>query len=135
MIGLRLNGKQAFMATVAFVIMPTLWWDNLSVLSYVSMSGVLATTVTLGSISWIGAFDGIGFHQKGKLINWSGIPTALSLYAFCYGAHPVLPTLYSSMKSKHQFNNVSHFYLNQSLPLTNKSMTLFRLFFCHPKIN
>ncbi|KAG7563978.1 Amino acid transporter transmembrane domain [Arabidopsis suecica] len=106
MIGLRLNGKQAFMATVALVIMPTLWWDNLSVLSYVSMSGVLATTVTLGSISWVGAFDGIGFHQKGKLINWSGIPTALSLYAFCYGAHPVLPTLYSSMKSKHQFNNV-----------------------------
>lgn len=120
LIGLRLNGKQAFMATVALVIMPTLWWDNLSVLSYVSMSGVLATTVTLGSISWVGAFDGIGFHQKGKLINWSGIPTALSLYAFCYGAHPVLPTLYSSMKSKHQFNNVSHFYLNQSLPLTNK---------------
>lgn len=123
MIGLRLNGKQAFMATVALVIMPTLWWDNLSVLSYVSMSGVLATTVTLGSISWVGAFDGIGFHQKGKLINWSGIPTALSLYAFCYGAHPVLPTLYSSMKSKHQFNNVSHFYINQSLSLTNKSMT------------
>ncbi|ESQ32604.1 hypothetical protein EUTSA_v10004328mg [Eutrema salsugineum] len=106
MIGLRLNGKQSFMATVALVIMPTLWWDNLSVLSYVSMSGVLATTVTLGSISWVGAFDGIGFHQKGKLINWSGIPTALSLFAFCYGAHPVLPTLYSSMKSKHQFNNV-----------------------------
>ncbi|CAN6849369.1 unnamed protein product [Brassica oleracea] len=106
MIGLRLNGKQSFMASVALVIMPTLWWDNLSVLSYVSMSGVLATVLTLGSISWVGAVDGIGFRQSGKLINWSGIPTALSLYAFCYGAHPVLPTLYNSMKSKHQFNNV-----------------------------
>ncbi|KAH0869891.1 hypothetical protein HID58_076913 [Brassica napus] len=106
LMGVRLNGKQSFMASVALVIMPTLWWDSLSVLSYVSMSGVLATAVTLGSISWVGAFDGIGFHQSGKLINWSGIPTALSLYAFCYGAHPVLPTLYSSMKSKHQFNNV-----------------------------
>ncbi|KAF8094871.1 hypothetical protein N665_0351s0038 [Sinapis alba] len=106
MIGLRLNGKQSFMASVALVIMPTLWWDNLSVLSYVSMSGVLATVVTLGSISWVGAVDGVGFRQSGMLINWSGIPTALSLYAFCYGAHPVLPTLYNSMKSKHQFNNV-----------------------------
>ncbi|KAJ4888188.1 Aa_trans domain-containing protein [Raphanus sativus] len=106
MIGLRMNGKQSFMASVALVIMPTLWWDNLSVLSYVSMSGVLATVVTLGSISWVGAVDGIGFRQSRKLINWSGIPTALSLYAFCYGAHPVLPTLYNSMKSKHQFNNV-----------------------------
>ncbi|CAF1920461.1 unnamed protein product [Brassica napus] len=106
MIGLSLNGKQSFMASVALVIMPTLWWDNLSVLSYVSMSGVLATVLTLGSISWVGAVDGIGFRQSGKLINWSGIPTALSLYAFCYGAHPVLPTLYNSMKSKHQFNNV-----------------------------
>ncbi|KAF2533532.1 hypothetical protein F2Q70_00032032 [Brassica cretica] len=55
MIGLRLNGKQSFMASVALVIMPTLWWDNLSVLSYVSMSGVLATVLTLGSISWVGA--------------------------------------------------------------------------------
>ncbi|KAL1104298.1 hypothetical protein V6Z11_D04G057300 [Gossypium hirsutum] len=32
--------------------------------------------------------------------------TAISLYAFCYCAHPVFPTLYTSMKKKHQFSNV-----------------------------
>ncbi|KAL3576618.1 hypothetical protein D5086_021901 [Populus alba] len=40
------------------------------------------------------------------LVNWHGIPTALSLYAFCYCAHPVFPTLYTSMKNKRQFSNV-----------------------------
>ncbi|XP_062106648.1 amino acid transporter AVT1I-like isoform X2 [Humulus lupulus] len=69
-------------------------------------SGVLASAIILFSIVWTGAFDGVGFHQKGTPINWSGIPTAMSLYAFCYCAHPVFPTLYTSMKNKHQFSNV-----------------------------
>ncbi|CAI8591817.1 unnamed protein product [Vicia faba] len=42
----------------------------------------------------------------GDIVNWNGIPTAVSLYAFCYCAHPVFPTLYNSMKNKHQFSNV-----------------------------
>ncbi|ONI19245.1 hypothetical protein PRUPE_3G267100 [Prunus persica] len=65
-----------------------------------------ASAIILGSILWIGSFDGIGFHQAGSPVNWNGIPTAVSLYAFCYCAHPVFPTLYTSMKNKHQFSNV-----------------------------
>ncbi|KAM6573623.1 hypothetical protein CsatA_017703 [Cannabis sativa] len=104
--GLTIGGKQCFVLIVALVILPTVWLDNLSLLSYVSASGVLASAIILFSIVWTGAFDGVGFRQKGELVNWSGIPTALSLYAFCYCAHPVFPTLYTSMKNKHQFSNV-----------------------------
>ncbi|XP_062106649.1 amino acid transporter AVT1I-like isoform X3 [Humulus lupulus] len=104
--GLTIGGKQCFVLIVALVILPTVWLDNLSLLSYVSASGVLASAIILFSIVWTGAFDGVGFHQKGTPINWSGIPTAMSLYAFCYCAHPVFPTLYTSMKNKHQFSNV-----------------------------
>ncbi|PON38700.1 Amino acid transporter, transmembrane domain containing protein [Trema orientale] len=104
--GLAISGKQCFVLIVALVILPSVWLDNLSLLSYVSASGVLASAIILCSILWTGAFDGVGFHQEGTPINWSGIPTAVSLYAFCYCAHPVFPTLYTSMKNKHQFSNV-----------------------------
>ncbi|KAK2351926.1 amino acid transporter AVT1I [Trifolium repens] len=84
----------------------TFWLDDLSLLSYVSASGVFASIIIILSISWTGAFDEVGFHEKCDIVNWNGIPTAVSLYAFCYCAHPVFPTLYNSMRNKHQFTNV-----------------------------
>ncbi|TYH76027.1 hypothetical protein ES332_D04G057100v1 [Gossypium tomentosum] len=105
--GLTIGGKQGFIIIVSLIILPTVWLDNLSLLSYVSASGVLASGIILGSIIWTGAFEGIGFQQKGTLVNWDGMLTAISLYAFCYCAHPVFPTLYTSMKKKHQFSNVT----------------------------
>lgn len=109
MAGFHLGGRQTFVIVVALIILPTVWLDNLSILSYISASGVLASIIILVSIFWVGSFDGIGFHEKGTLIKWDGIPSAVSLYAFCYCAHPVFPTLYTSMKKKHHFSNVSSF--------------------------
>ncbi|PON65386.1 Amino acid transporter, transmembrane domain containing protein [Parasponia andersonii] len=104
---ITINGVQLSILIVALVILPTVWFDNLSILSYVSASGVIASGIIFGSIMWAGAFDGIGFHiEEGVVFNWKGIPTAVSLYAFCYSAHPVFPTLYTSMKNKNQFSNV-----------------------------
>ncbi|WJX80682.1 hypothetical protein P8452_63648 [Trifolium repens] len=99
-VGLSIGAKQFFVILVALIILPTIWLDNLSLLSYVSASGVFASIIIILSISWTGAFDG------GDIVNWNGIPTAVSLYAFCYCAHPVFPTLYNSMRNKHQFSNV-----------------------------
>ncbi|KAK7295370.1 hypothetical protein RJT34_18277 [Clitoria ternatea] len=104
--GLALGGKPFFVILVALIILPTVWLDNLSLLSYVSASGVFASAIIILSISWTATFDGVGLHQKGTLVNWNGIPTSVSLYAFCYCAHPVFPTLYNSMRNKHQFSNV-----------------------------
>lgn len=107
--GLTIDGKQSFILMVGLVILPSVWLKSLNILSYISASGVLACLIILGSILWTGAFDGIGFDEKGTNLNSKGIPTAVSLYAFCYCAHPVFPTLYTSMKKKHQFSNVSTF--------------------------
>ncbi|XP_011035758.1 PREDICTED: vacuolar amino acid transporter 1-like [Populus euphratica] len=104
--GFEIGARQSFVIFVALIILPTVCLDNLSILSYISASGVLASAIILVSIFWTGAFDGIGFNQKGTLVNWHGIPHAVSLYAFCYCAHPVFPTLYTSMKNKRQFSNV-----------------------------
>ncbi|KAE8675805.1 hypothetical protein F3Y22_tig00111644pilonHSYRG00207 [Hibiscus syriacus] len=104
--GQTIGGKQGFIIIVALIILPTVWLNNLSLLSYISATGVLASLIIVGSVLWTGAVDGIGFQQKGKLVNWDGIPTSVSLFAFCYCAHPVFPTLYTSMQKRHHFSNV-----------------------------
>ncbi|XP_058740836.1 amino acid transporter AVT1I-like [Vicia villosa] len=104
--GISIGAKKFFVIFVALIILPTVWLDNLSLLSYVSASGVFATVIIILSITWTATFDGVGFHKKGDIVNWNGIPTAVSLYAFCYCAHPVFPTLYYSMSKKHHFSNV-----------------------------
>ncbi|KAB1211600.1 Vacuolar amino acid transporter 1 [Morella rubra] len=106
MAGITIGGKQLCVTIVALIILPSVWMDNLSLLSYLSATGVSASVIILCSILWLGAFDGIGFHQKGVLVNWNGIPTAISLFAFGYCAHPVFPTLYTSMINKRQFPSV-----------------------------
>lgn len=107
LLGFRIAGQAFFVLLVSFIILPSVWLDNMSLLSFVSASGVLASAIIIGSVFWCGAFDGIGFKQKGTLIDWKGIPNSMSLFAFCYCAHPVFPTLYTSMKNKRQFSNVS----------------------------
>ncbi|WCJ34732.1 Transmembrane amino acid transporter family protein [Euphorbia peplus] len=104
--GLDMSGTKSFILISGLIILPSLWLDDLSVLSYISGTGVLASIVIPGCIFWVGAFDGVGFQEKGEVVNWSGMPTAVSLYSFCYCAHPVFPTIYTSMKKKHQFSYV-----------------------------
>lgn len=104
--GINVSGKKSFVVIVAAIILPTIWLNSMSILSYISASGVLASLIILGSILWVGEFDGVGFEEKGKMVNWKGMPSAISLYAFCYCAHPVFPTLYTSMRDQREFKKV-----------------------------
>ncbi|XP_028780483.1 amino acid transporter AVT1I-like [Neltuma alba] len=104
--GLSIGGKQFFVILTGLIIMPSVYLDDLSLLSYVSASGVFSSVIVIRFLLWIATVDGVGFHCSGTLINWSGMPTAVSLYAFCYCAHPVFPTLHNSIKNKSQFSNL-----------------------------
>ncbi|CAA7031331.1 unnamed protein product [Microthlaspi erraticum] len=105
--GIDFGGKQMFIILVALIILPTVWLDDMRILSYVSASGVFASGLILASIFWVGAFEGVGFkNNDSKMFRINGVTTSVSLYAFCYCAHPVFPTLYTSMKNKRQFSNV-----------------------------
>ncbi|OVA08999.1 Amino acid transporter [Macleaya cordata] len=104
--GIRIHGRQGFVIIVALIILPTMWLNDLSKLSYVSATGVFAAALIIGCVLWVGAVDGIGFHEKGTLFNLKGIPNTVNLFVFCYCAHPVIPTLYTSMKDKRQFSKV-----------------------------
>ncbi|KAJ0232564.1 Amino acid transporter AVT1J [Hirschfeldia incana] len=105
--GIEFGGKQMFIVLVALIILPTVWLDDMRILSYVSASGVFASGLILASIFWVGAFDGVGFkNQDSNMLRIDGVTTSVSLYMFCYCAHPVFPTLYTSMKNKRQFSHV-----------------------------
>ncbi|XP_028768982.1 amino acid transporter AVT1I-like [Neltuma alba] len=104
--GFTIGGPTLSAIVAALIILPTVWLQDLSLLSYVSATGALASTVFLLSLWWNAALDGTGFHGKGTVWRWGGIPNAVGLYAFCYSAHPVLPTLYTSMRNRSHFSTV-----------------------------
>ncbi|KAJ7943473.1 putative Amino acid transporter [Quillaja saponaria] len=105
--GFRIEGKQGFILLTALIILPTTWLRSLGILAYVSVGGVLASVFLVCCILWAGAVDGVGFHGRDQLLlNWEGLPTAMSLFAFCYCGHAVFPTLCNSMKDRSQFSKV-----------------------------
>ena len=105
--GLYIGGKTGFVLLTALVILPTTWLKSLGMLAYVSAGGVSASVILVGCVWWVGAVDGVGFHEDGVLLNWGGWPTTLSLFTFCYCGHAVFPTLCNSMKDRSQFSKVA----------------------------
>ncbi|KAJ0091527.1 hypothetical protein Patl1_14430 [Pistacia atlantica] len=85
------------------MILPSMCLNDLSVLSYVSAGGVLSSLIVVVCVFCVGATKSVGFHGKGRLFNLNGLPNAISLYTFCYGAHATFPPIYNSMRKKKQF--------------------------------
>ncbi|KAI4328445.1 hypothetical protein L6164_020800 [Bauhinia variegata] len=103
---LRIEGKKGFVLISALVILPTTWLRNLGLLAYVSAGGVVASIILVCSVFWVGAIDGVGFHQRGELVKLEGFPTVISLFTFGFCGHTVFPTLCNSMKDRSRFNKV-----------------------------
>ncbi|PSS04317.1 Vacuolar amino acid transporter like [Actinidia chinensis var. chinensis] len=104
--GFTLDGRHSFVIIAGVMIFPSMWLSDLGVLSYISFGGVVSSLIIVVSIFCVGTSKGVGFHGKGSLVNFKGLPTALSLYTFCYGAHAMFPTIYNSMRKKSQFSTV-----------------------------
>ncbi|KZV50189.1 vacuolar amino acid transporter 1-like [Dorcoceras hygrometricum] len=104
--GIVLGGRKGFILIIGLLILPTVWLNNMSILSYISATGVMASFILIASVLWAAVFDEIGFSGKGTSVNFKGFPIAVSLYAFCYCAHPVFPALYNSMRDPKKFSKV-----------------------------
>uniref|UniRef100_A0ACD5V256 Uncharacterized protein n=1 Tax=Avena sativa TaxID=4498 RepID=A0ACD5V256_AVESA len=106
---LVVSGRHLFILLVSILVLPTTWLTNLSVLAYVSGSGVLSSLLLVFCVLWAALVDGVGFHGKGTtilMLNLTGLPTALGLYTFCYAGHPIFPTLCNSMTEREKFSKV-----------------------------
>ncbi|XP_020243692.1 vacuolar amino acid transporter 1-like [Asparagus officinalis] len=106
LLGLILEPHRLFALTTALAVLPTVWLRDLSLLSYLSAGGVIATVLVIICLFWVGIVDGIGFHRTGTALNLVNLPVSLGLYGVCYSGHSVFPNIYSSMKKQEDFPTV-----------------------------
>ncbi|EPS65238.1 amino acid transporter, partial [Genlisea aurea] len=104
--GIHLNSYQICAVTSTLIILPTVWLRNLSLLSYISVGGVVTLALIVICLIWVGVVSEIGFHPSGNALNLTKVPIAIGIYSFCYGSHSVFPNIYSSMEEPSQFPSV-----------------------------
>lgn len=101
--GLYLNSHHLFALLATLAILPTVWLRDLTVLSYISVGGVLASILVVLCLFWVGLVDKVGFQTKGTTLNLATLPVAIGLYGYCYSGHAVFPNIYTSMEKPSQF--------------------------------
>ncbi|XP_022992098.1 amino acid transporter AVT1C-like [Cucurbita maxima] len=103
--GYELNAHLLFALMTALAVLPTVWLRDLTILSYISAGGVIASILVVLCLFWIGLVDDVGFQGKETttLLNPATLPIAVGLYGFCYSGHAVFPNIYSSMAKPSQF--------------------------------
>ncbi|KAJ0967324.1 hypothetical protein J5N97_024241 [Dioscorea zingiberensis] len=104
--GMHISSHVLFAVMTTLIVLPTTWLRDLSILSYISVGGVIASILVVASLFWVGLVDQVGFQNKGNSLNLSGIPIAIGLYGYCYSGHAVFPNIYSSMEKRNQFPSV-----------------------------
>ncbi|XP_057471460.1 amino acid transporter AVT1C-like [Actinidia eriantha] len=101
--GYELNAHQMFAVLSTLAVLPTVWLRDLSVLSYISVGGVIASIVVVMCLFWVGLVDKVGFQSKGTTINLTTLLVAIGLYGYCYSGHAVFPNIYTSMEKPSQY--------------------------------
>ncbi|XP_057798911.1 amino acid transporter AVT1C-like [Salvia miltiorrhiza] len=102
----ELNSHHIFALATTLAVLPTVWLRDLSILSYLSAGGVIASTLVVACLFWIGTVDGVNVHAKGTALNLSSLPVAIGLYGYCYSGHAVFPNIYSSMQKPSEYPSV-----------------------------
>uniref|UniRef100_A0A5B7APE1 Putative vacuolar amino acid transporter 1 n=1 Tax=Davidia involucrata TaxID=16924 RepID=A0A5B7APE1_DAVIN len=101
--GFELHSQRLFALMTTLAVLPTVWLRDLSVLSYISAGGVIASVLVVICLFWAGLVDHVGFQSKGSTLNLTTLPVAIGLYGFCYSGHAVFPNIYTSMEKPSQY--------------------------------
>ncbi|KAK1421225.1 hypothetical protein QVD17_23405 [Tagetes erecta] len=102
--GFMLDSPHIFAIIFTIIVLPTVWLRDMSVLSYISAGGVIASLLVAICLFWTALFDNIDFQIKTtKAFNLSGFPVAIGLYGYCYSGHAIFPNIYTSMKNRNQY--------------------------------
>ncbi|CAH8381617.1 unnamed protein product [Eruca vesicaria subsp. sativa] len=101
--GFHLDAPHLFALLTTIAVLPTVWLRDLSILSYISAGGVIASVLVVLCLFWIGLVDEVGIHSKGTPLNLATLPVSVGLYGYCYSGHGVFPNIYTSMAKPSQF--------------------------------
>ncbi|KAJ0550502.1 putative amino acid transporter, transmembrane domain-containing protein [Helianthus annuus] len=102
--GLILDSHYLFAIIISIAVLPTVCLRDMSVLSYISAGGVIASVLVAVCLFWVGLVDKVGFQiETTKAFNLSGFPVAIGLYGYCYSGHAIFPNIYTSMENRKQF--------------------------------
>uniref|UniRef100_A0A6N2LQ64 Amino acid transporter transmembrane domain-containing protein n=1 Tax=Salix viminalis TaxID=40686 RepID=A0A6N2LQ64_SALVM len=104
--GFEMDSHHLFALMTTLAVLPTVWLRDLSVLSYISAGGVVASVLVVFSLFWAGLVDDVGIHSKGTVLNLGTLPVAIGLYGYCYSGHAVFPNIYTSMAQPSRFPTV-----------------------------
>lgn len=104
--GFYLNSRHLFALMSTLAVLPTCWLRDLTVLSYISAGGVIASILVVFCLFWVGLVDQVNIHSKGTPLNLATLPVAIGLYGYCYSGHAVFPNIYTSMAQPNQFPKV-----------------------------
>ncbi|KAF8037970.1 hypothetical protein BT93_B0731 [Corymbia citriodora subsp. variegata] len=105
--GFHLDSPHLFALMTTLAVLPTVWLRDLSVLSYISAGGVVASILVVLCLFWAGLVDQVGFHAKSTTtLNLTTLPVAIGLYGYCYSGHAVFPNIYTSMAKPSQYSSV-----------------------------
>lgn len=104
--GYELDSHHLFALLTTLAILPTVWLRDLSVLSYISAFGVLASILVVLCLFWAGFVDKLDIHSGGSSLNLRTLPVAIGLYGYCYSGHAVFPNIYTSMEKPNQYSAV-----------------------------
>jgi vesicular inhibitory amino acid transporter len=101
--GLDMTPQVLFAVVTTLAVLPTVWLRDLSVLSYISVGGVIASVLVALCLFWVGLVDKVGTYSEGTALNLPSLPVAIGLYGYCYSGHAVFPNIYTSMAKRNQF--------------------------------
>ncbi|KAI4354526.1 hypothetical protein L6164_003379 [Bauhinia variegata] len=104
--GIDLDIYQTYTIIAVLFILPTVWLRNLSLLSYLSVGGIIASILVITSLFWVGVVDQVGFHRGGKALDLANLSVTMGLYGYGFAGHSVFPNIYSSMKEPSKFPGV-----------------------------
>ncbi|CAN4114982.1 unnamed protein product [Withania somnifera] len=104
--GFQLDARHLFALITTLAVLPTVWLRDLTILSYLSAGGVIASVMVVICLYWIGLVDHVGTQSTETVVNLSSLPVAIGLYGYCYSGHAVFPNIYTSLEKRSQFPSV-----------------------------
>nr|GMD07945.1 vacuolar amino acid transporter 1 [Ipomoea batatas] len=105
--GIQLSTSQLLTVMAVLVALPSLWFRDLSSISFLSSAGILMSLLIFVTVACTAVFRVVNPNHHIPPLHLPNIPSVSGLYAFSYAGHIVFPNIYTAMKDPSKFTKVS----------------------------